>query len=73
MAILKATLDMETFVTKHSAIMDRYPEKKVALVVDEWAPGTPHGRQQPQLPAAANSQRDAILAALNINLFCPAC
>jgi alpha-L-arabinofuranosidase len=35
--ILKSTLDMEELIDKHSAIMDKYdPEKKVALVVDEW-------------------------------------
>ena len=35
--ILKSTLEMNDLVEKHSAIMDKYdPEKKVALVVDEW-------------------------------------
>ncbi|MFO1226397.1 alpha-N-arabinofuranosidase [Roseateles sp.] len=71
MAILKATLDMETFVTKHSAIMDRYdPEKKVALVVDEWGAWyAPTAGSNPSFLQQQNSQRDAILAALNINLF----
>jgi alpha-N-arabinofuranosidase len=51
--------------------MDKYdPEKKVALVVDEWGvwyaedPGTPKGFLQQQ-----NSMRDAIVAALNFNIF----
>src|SRR6185369_9647366 len=35
--ILKSTLEMDPLISKHSAIMDAYdPEKKVALVVDEW-------------------------------------
>ncbi|HET7437925.1 MAG TPA: hypothetical protein VFJ56_00375, partial [Nitrospira sp.] len=35
--ILKSTLEMNDLVEKHSAIMDKYdPQKKVALVVDEW-------------------------------------
>ncbi len=69
--ILQATLEMEGLVTKHSAIMDKYdPEKKVALVVDEWGawyaqlPGT-----TPGFLAQQNSIRDAIIVALNINIF----
>ena len=55
MAILKATLDMETFVTKHSAIMDRYdPEKKVALVVDEW--GAWYAPRLAATPASCSSK-----------------
>jgi len=35
--ILKSTLEMENLITTHSAIMDKYdPQKKIALVVDEW-------------------------------------
>jgi alpha-L-arabinofuranosidase len=69
--ILKATLEMEDLINKHSAIMDKYdPQKKVALVVDEWAgwyaplPGSNSGFLVQQ-----NSLRDAILAALNLNIF----
>ncbi|MBZ5516317.1 MAG: alpha-N-arabinofuranosidase [Acidobacteriia bacterium] len=69
--ILKFTLEMEDLVSKHSAIMDRYdPQKKVALVVDEWGawyaplPGT-----NPGFLVQQNSLRDAILAALNLNIF----
>ena len=36
-ALVKDTLRMEDLIRTHSAIMDRYdPEKKIALVVDEW-------------------------------------
>ncbi|HEU4591081.1 MAG TPA: alpha-L-arabinofuranosidase C-terminal domain-containing protein [Steroidobacteraceae bacterium] len=69
--MLKATLNMETLVSTHSAVMDRYdPEKKIALVVDEWGawlaptPGSPEGFLEQQ-----NSQRDALIAALNLNIF----
>jgi alpha-N-arabinofuranosidase len=65
------TLKMEELVTKHSAIMDKYdPEKKVALVVDEWGiwtdvePGTNPGFLYQQ-----NSLRDALIAATNLNIF----
>ena len=62
---------MEGLIATHSAIMDKYdPQKKVALVVDEWGawyaplPGT-----NPGFLAQQNSLRDAILAALNLNIF----
>jgi len=69
--ILKATLEMDDLIKKHSAIMDKYdPRKKVALIVDEWGawyaplPGSHQGFLVQQ-----NSLRDAILAALNLNIF----
>ncbi|MHA6768055.1 alpha-N-arabinofuranosidase [Sphingobium ummariense] len=69
--ITKATLRMEDLINTHSAIMDKYdPEKKVPLIVDEWGtwyaklPGSPEGFLQQQ-----NSMRDAIVAALNFNIF----
>jgi alpha-N-arabinofuranosidase len=69
--ILQKTLEMDGLVAKHSAIMDRYdPQKKIALVVDEWGawyaklPGSKEGFLVQQ-----NSLRDAVLAALNLNIF----
>jgi alpha-N-arabinofuranosidase len=69
--ILKTTLTMDQRIARHSAIMDKYdPKKEVALVVDEWGvwlkedPGTAEGFLQQQ-----NSMRDAVLAALNFNIF----
>jgi alpha-L-arabinofuranosidase len=68
-ATLERTLRMETFLSKHSAIMDKYdPAKRVALVVDEWGtwydtePGKGALYQQSTL-------RDALVAAINLNLF----
>jgi alpha-L-arabinofuranosidase len=69
--LLKETLRMDELLRTHGAIMDKYdPEKKIALVVDEWGawlaptPGSQEGFLEQQ-----NSQRDALIAALNINTF----
>ncbi|HLJ49037.1 MAG TPA: alpha-L-arabinofuranosidase C-terminal domain-containing protein [Bryobacteraceae bacterium] len=69
--ILKSTLDMEDLVSKQSAVMDKYdPQKKVALVVDEWGAWyAPLPGSNPGFLVQQNSMRDAILAALNLNIF----
>ncbi len=69
--ILKATLEMEGLVSKYSAMMDKYdPQKKIALVVDEWGAWyAPLPGSNPGFLVQQNSQRDAILAALNLNIF----
>ena len=69
--ILKETLKMEVLVTRHAAIMDKYdPEKKIALVVDEWGSWyAPLPGSNPGFLVQQNSIRDAILAALNLNIF----
>ena len=68
---LSKTLYMEELITRHSAIMDKYdPDRKVALLVDEWGtwyrglPGTNPGFLQQQ-----DSLRDALVAALNFDIF----
>jgi alpha-N-arabinofuranosidase len=70
-ATLVRALRMEEFILKHSAIMDKYdPQKKVGLMVDEWGtwydpePGKDRGALYQQ-----NSLRDAVVAALNLNIF----
>ena len=70
-ATMKNALFMDELVTRHSAIMDKYdPEKRVALVVDEWGiwtdvePGTNPGFLYQQ-----NSLRDALVAASTLNIF----
>ncbi|MFM2359106.1 MAG: hypothetical protein RLY16_1099 [Bacteroidota bacterium] len=70
-ATMKSALKMEELVTKHSAIMDRYdPNKKIALVVDEWGgwydvePGTNPGFLYQQ-----NTMRDAMIAGVTLNIF----
>lgn len=69
--ILNYTLEMEELVSKYSAIMDKYdPQKKVALVVDEWGAWyAPLPGSNPGFLVQQNSLRDAILAALNLNIF----
>lgn len=69
--LLCNTARMEELITRHDAIMTHYdPKKKVGLMVDEWGawyraePGTfpMHLFQQ-------NTIRDAVLAAINLNIF----
>ena len=69
--MLKSTLAMEDLVTKQSAVMDKYdPQKRVALVVDEWGAWlAPMPGSNPGFLVQQNSQRDAVLAALNLNIF----
>ncbi|QMU30867.1 alpha-N-arabinofuranosidase [Adhaeribacter radiodurans] len=68
---MQKALQMEELVTKHSAIMDKYdPQKKIALVVDEWGgwyevePGTNPGFLYQQ-----NTMRDAMIAGVTLNIF----
>ena len=69
--ILESTLEMDGLIATHSAIMDKYdPEKKIALFVDEWGAWyAPLPGSHPGFLAQQNSLRDAILAALNLNIF----
>jgi alpha-L-arabinofuranosidase len=71
MQAMIAVLKTETLVSRHSAIMDKYdPEKKVALVVDEWGTwwrvedGTNPGFLYQQ-----NTMRDAVVAGISLNIF----
>ncbi len=64
-------LRMEEIVSRNEGIMNRYdPQKRVALVVDEWGvwtnpePGTNAGFLYQQ-----NSLRDALLAGTTLNIF----
>jgi len=69
--MLKFTLNMEDLINKHSAIMDKYdPQKKVALVVDEWGAWyAPLPGSNPGFLVQQNTLLDGILAALNLNIF----
>src|SRR5437773_5333390 len=69
--LLKLTLEMDGLINTYSAIMDKYdPQKKVALVVDEWGSWyAPLSGSNPGFLVQQNSMRDAILAALNLNIF----
>lgn len=68
---LKRALFMDSLVINHSAIMDKYdPEKKIALVVDEWGgwydvePNT-----NPGFLFQQNTMRDAMIAGATLNIF----
>jgi alpha-N-arabinofuranosidase len=68
---LAKTVRMDDYLVGHSRIMDRYdPKKRVALFVDEWGswydqePGSTPGFLYQQ-----NSLRDALIAALNLDIF----
>lgn len=69
--VLRYGLLMNELIRGHSTIMDRYdPEKKVALVVDEWgtwhhvAPGT-----DPSSLYQQNTLRDALVASGTLDIF----
>lgn len=70
-ALIAETLNMDRLITAHSAIMDRHdPDKSIGLYVDEWGvwlaplPGT-----NPGFLVQQSSMRDAVIAALNLNIF----
>ncbi len=68
---LQATLRMDGLLTRHSAIMDKYdPGKRIWLAVDEW--GTwydPEPGRNPGFLYQQNTLRDALVAAVNFNIF----
>ena len=68
---LTTTARIEDILRRHMEIMDEFdPERKVALILDEWGnwfdveQGTNPGHLFQQ-----NTMRDAIVAAININIF----
>ena len=68
---LNKALYMDTLVTRHGAIMDKFdPEKKIGMCVDEWGawytcePGTNPGFLYQQ-----NTVRDALIAGITLNIF----
>lgn len=70
-SVLHGALAMDELVRRHAAIMDVHdPQKRIALVVDEWGtwyevePGTNPGFLYQQ-----NTMRDALVAALTLNVF----
>jgi alpha-L-arabinofuranosidase len=68
---MQKALFMDSLVVNHSAIMDKYdPQKKIALVVDEWGgwydvePNT-----NPGFLFQQNTMRDAMIAGVTLNIF----
>jgi alpha-N-arabinofuranosidase len=68
---LAHTLRMDDFITHNSAVLDRYdPQKKVAFAVDEWGSWyDPEPGREPAFLYQKNTLRDAVLAAVNFNIF----
>src|SRR5437764_2482787 len=68
---LRKCLHMDELIRRHATIMDRYdPEKRVALLVDEW--GTWYDVEPGTNPAFLYQQktlRDALVAWLTLNIF----
>jgi len=64
-------LRIDTLIVNHSAIMDKYdPERRIGLMVDEW--GNWHDVEAGTNPGflyQQNTLRDAISAALSLNIF----
>lgn len=61
----------DELITRHSEIMNRYdPEKKIGLVIGEW--GCWHNVEEGTNPGflyQQNTMRDAIVAAIELNVF----
>ena len=70
-ATMKRALRMEELISRHVTIMDKYdPEKRTALVVDEW--GGWYDVQKGTNPSflfQQNTMRDAMLAGVTLNIF----
>ncbi|HEX3913595.1 MAG TPA: alpha-L-arabinofuranosidase C-terminal domain-containing protein [Steroidobacteraceae bacterium] len=68
---LQHTLRMDDYISRNGAEMDKYdPAGKIAFAVDEW--GTwydPEPGREPGFLYQQNTLRDAIVAALNFNVF----
>jgi alpha-L-arabinofuranosidase len=68
---LSHTLRMEHFIAQNSAVLDKFdPTKKIAFDVDEW--GTwydPAPGREPGFLYQQNTLRDALVAAINFNIF----
>jgi alpha-N-arabinofuranosidase len=68
---LKNAMRMDELIRNHAAIMDKYdPKKRIGLYVDEW--GTwydPEPGHNPGFLYQQNTMRDALVAAVTLNIF----
>ena len=69
--LVAETLTMDDFIARNSAVMDKYdPAKEVFLSVDEWGVWlAPEPDTNPGFLIQQNTMRDAVIAALNLNIF----
>jgi alpha-N-arabinofuranosidase len=68
--IMEKAWFMEEFITKNSAIMDKYDQdKRVALIVDEWGGWYDSDPRGNGALYQQNTIRDAMIAGLTLNIF----
>jgi len=68
--IMEKAWFMEEFITKNSDVMDKYdPEKRVALIVDEWGGWYDTDPSGNSALYQQNTIRDAMIAGLTLNIF----
>ncbi len=61
---------MEEFITRNSEIMDKYdPDKRVALIVDEWGGWYDTDPEGNGALYQQNTVRDAMIAGITLNIF----
>jgi len=70
-ALLAQAAGIETLIVEQRALMDRFdPERRIGMIIDEWGtwhPPTP-GRH-PRFLWQQNTLRDALVAALSLDIF----
>ena len=68
---LRRAMYMDKLIHRHKIIMDQYdPEKRVGIAVDEWgAWHTAEAGTNPSFLYQQNTMRDAIVAAVTLNIF----
>ena len=68
---INRALYIEELVVRHKYLMDQYdPEVKISMIVDEW--GAWHSAEEgtnPRFLFQQNTMRDAIVAAVSLNIF----
>jgi len=68
--IMEKAWFMEEFITKNSEVMDKYdPEKRVALIVDEWGGWYDPDPRGNSALYQQNTIRDAMIAGITLNIF----
>lgn len=70
-AFIQSTYEVEAFIDRHIAVMDEYdPDRQVMLAIDEWGVWLqPILGTNPLFLKQQNSLRDAVVAALHLNMF----
>ncbi|MGC6769353.1 alpha-N-arabinofuranosidase [Enterococcus sp. LJL128] len=70
-SLLESAKKMDKLITKHTTIMDKYdPDRRIGLIVDEWGSWlAPEAGTNPGFLYQQNTIRDAMVAALTLNIF----